>query len=252
MGGSGVHTGWDPEGRLWFYECTGGGRRMIALVRLCQDGSDEWLELTGNWPTYNRGQFSHFHPQLTPDRQWILFTGGDPATETNHLFLLDATDLREVREISRDKLSPTGEHCLTRMRLPKELAEGALPVKEATASGFEPPHGPENTIDGNLETLWAAEGEGQWIRYDLGEVKPVGRVFIAWHAGDQRRQRFEIAVSDDGEQWRVVFDGQSSGTASGVEPVDVPPFRARFVRLTGNGNTANRWNSMRQTILLPQ
>ncbi len=100
--------------------------------------------------------------------------------------------------------------------------------------------------------LWAAEGEGEWIQYDLGEVQPVGRIFIAWHAGDQRRQRLQIAVSTDGERWEVVFDGLSSGTASGAEPVDVRPFRARYVRIVGNGNTANRWNSMRQAILLPQ
>ncbi len=42
----------------------------------------------------------------------ILFTGGDPASETNHMFLLDVSDLPESQGVSTDLLSPTGEHDL--------------------------------------------------------------------------------------------------------------------------------------------
>jgi hypothetical protein len=245
-----VHTGWDPEGRLWFYECVGKIHQMIALVRLDDQQGDEWLQLCGDWPTYGGGQKAHFHPQLTPDRKWILFTGGDPATETNHIFLLDVSDLREVGEISPEMLSPTGEHDMTQARPPKDLTDRTLPIKSATASGFKPGHGPENTIDGDLATLWGAEGDGQWIQYDLGEVASVDRVFISWYAGDRRKERFEIAISDGGSRWEVIFNGTSSGTAFGPEPCDVRPFRARYVRIIGHGNTANSWNSMQEVFLL--
>ena len=103
-----------------------------------------------------------------------------------------------------------------------------------------------------MATLWAVEGDGQWIQYDLGEVVSVARIYIAWHAGNQRRQRFEIAGSDDGKEWKTIFDGSSSGTASGAEPCEIVPFKARYVRLTGRGNTANRWNSMGELLLLAE
>lgn len=245
-----VHTGWDPEGRLWFYECSGKTHQMIALVRLDEEKGNEWLQLCGDWPTYGGGQKAHFHPQITPDRNWILFTGGDPATQTNHIFLLDASDLKDVEGISAELLSPTGENDATRAKPPKELMAAAVPIESVTASGFKPTFGPENTIDGDLATLWGTEGDGQWIRYDLGKVTPVGRVFISWYAGDRRRERFEIAVSDDDRRWTVIFDGESSGTAAGPEPCDVQPFTARYVRITGHGNTANRWNSMQEIFFL--
>ncbi|KKL63145.1 hypothetical protein LCGC14_2178050, partial [marine sediment metagenome] len=75
-------------------------------------------------------------------------------------------------------------------------------------------------------------------------------VLIAWHAGNQRRERFEISVSDNGDQWKQMFGGSSSGTAEGPEGCGVAPFRARYVRITGHGNTANSWNSMGEMFLL--
>lgn len=115
-----IHTGWDPEGRIFFYENSTGWDKfdvhdMYALVRLDhKQGQHEWLRLTGNWPTYLGGQKAHFHPQITPDRKWILFTGGDPATQTCHIFLLDISDLKDSEGISPELLSATGENDLTR------------------------------------------------------------------------------------------------------------------------------------------
>lgn len=109
-----IHTGWDPEGRIFFYENSTASDKfdvhdMYALVRLDRKtGKHQWLRLTGNWPTYVGGQKAHFHPQITPDRKWILFTGGDPATKSCHIFLLDISDLNDSEGISPDLLSATG------------------------------------------------------------------------------------------------------------------------------------------------
>jgi len=108
-----IHTGRDPEGRLWFYENSSGWDKfdvhdIWALVRLDRQNGDRWLRLTGNWPTFGGGQKAHFHPQLTPDRKWILLTGGDPSTRTNHIFLLDVSDLKDSQGITEDLLSRTG------------------------------------------------------------------------------------------------------------------------------------------------
>lgn len=107
-----IHTGWDPEGRIFFYENSTDSDRfdvhdMYALVRLDRQGENhEWLRLIGSWPTYVGGQKAHFHAQITPDRRWILFTGGDPASQTCHMFLLDIADLGDSQGIGPDRLEP--------------------------------------------------------------------------------------------------------------------------------------------------
>ena len=109
-----THTGWDPEGQLWFWETATRGHRLTAMNQFDRQLGGSFFDLTGSWPTYGGGQKSHFHPQITPDRKWILFTGGDLTTKTNHLFLLDASDLKEVGDIFPELLSPTGEHSVAR------------------------------------------------------------------------------------------------------------------------------------------
>ena len=97
-----VHTGLDPAGLLWFYENHGPDVHELELLEHHDPtGSDTWIPLTGDWPTFGDpdSQKAHFHPQVVLDRQWILMTGGDPATETNQLFLLDISDLSPTRGI---------------------------------------------------------------------------------------------------------------------------------------------------------
>ena len=111
-----VHTGWDPQGCLWFFEKADATHEMWFLQRLDRSGKDRWIQLTGHWKNYNKKAYQKydFHPQLTPDRRWILFTGGDPTTQTNHLFLLDVSDLKDTEGISPKLLSRTGEYDVIR------------------------------------------------------------------------------------------------------------------------------------------
>lgn len=114
-----VHTGRDPEGRLWFYENSTSWDRfdvhdLWVLRRLDhRTRQHHWQRLSGTWPTYGGGQKAHFHPQLTPDRKWILFSAGDPASQSCQLFLLDVSDLKDTAGISTELLSPAGAHDLT-------------------------------------------------------------------------------------------------------------------------------------------
>ena len=100
-----THTGADPEGRLWFYEnedLKSGVHDLWALRRRDEKRGDEWLRLSGDWRSYGdrRGQKAHMHPRLLPDRRWMLLTAGDPQTQTNHLFLLDVSDLHDTDGVS--------------------------------------------------------------------------------------------------------------------------------------------------------
>jgi hypothetical protein len=109
---------------------------------------------------------------------------------------------------------------------------------------------PENTMDGDLSTRWSAEGDGQWIAYDMGSDGPVSSVQIAWYQGDVRSARFDIEVAAEGEtEWRRVFSGTSSGTQTTLETYTFEETTARYLRIVGHGNSANAWNSITEVVI---
>jgi subtilisin family serine protease len=122
------------------------------------------------------------------------------------------------------------------------ITEVAFPT--IVASGYETPNVPANTRDGQLSTRWSAEGAGAWIQYDLHGTKTVDQVAIAWYRGEHRVATFDIAVSMDAVHWTVVYRGTSSGTTPHPETYRFPAGLARFIRITGYGNTENQWNSI--------
>lgn len=89
------HTGVDPAGKLFFYHA--GGNRIQVMRRYDPDGNHNYQDLVGAWRTYGKGQKSHFHPRMVRDRQWLMMTGGDPDSRTNHIFLVDVSDLDETK-----------------------------------------------------------------------------------------------------------------------------------------------------------
>jgi hypothetical protein len=101
--GSGyVHAGFDPQGKRFIYErmLKDHGTHDLIFLEKRQPGNDRWLKLIGNWPTYGGGQKAHHHPRLVLDGQWILITAGDAESGSNHLFLVDASDLPESEGIN--------------------------------------------------------------------------------------------------------------------------------------------------------
>ncbi len=99
---------------------------------------------------------------------------------------------------------------------------------------------------GDPSTRWQADGVGQWIAVDLRKQHVVSGVTIDFYKGRTRTYRFAIALSDDGEHWREVFRGESRRTG-GPERFTFPSQPARFVRITGRGNSegdANAYNEI--------
>ena len=87
------HVGYDREGKLWFDTADNTIRYFPTLTT---GELNDPLPLTSVLKTYSVGQRSHLHPAVTNRREFILYTGGDPRNETNHLFLLDLADLQDA------------------------------------------------------------------------------------------------------------------------------------------------------------
>ena len=105
---------------------------------------------------------------------------------------------------------------------------------------------PEYSYDGDMSTRWSAEGVGEWLVHDLGEVKEIDAFGVAEWMGSQRKFYFDLQISDDGVNWTtVVADYATSGTSEGIEiiPLDTS-VKARYVRYWGKGNSRNGWNNV--------
>ena len=95
-------------------------------------------------------------------------------------------------------------------------------------------------VDGNSGTRWAsAFADPQWIRLDLGEVKPINRVVLRWEAAYS--SSYDIELSSDGTTWTKAFtDAAANG---GVDDLSLTG-SARYVRLNSYKRSTPYGNSL--------
>ena len=119
-----------------------------------------------------------------------------------------------------------------------------IKIKQVTASQTpQEMNTPENTLDGDYDTKWAANGEA-WIQYELESAKTIKSFMTAWMSGDERIQYFDMQVSNDGQNWTTLFSGESSGETDGNECYMVENTQAKYVRLLVHGNSTSSWTSL--------
>jgi hypothetical protein len=127
-------------------------------------------------------------------------------------------------------------------------------VVAASSYQNEPPdlvNPPENGLDNDISTRWSAEGDNEWLRVDLGMVRPVSGVHVAVFNGNARQAIFDVQVSDDGTSWtNVLTNVYSSGTTDQEEAYVFTEVSARYVRYLGHMNTVNAWNSVTEFCVL--
>lgn len=99
-----THTGWDPDGDIFFYENSNPKEDIHNIYyarEINPNGKDIWERLISDWKCYGDGQKSHFHPTIAPDRDWMLFTADDDETKTNHIYLMSVRDLIPTKGIPK-------------------------------------------------------------------------------------------------------------------------------------------------------
>ena len=119
-----------------------------------------------------------------------------------------------------------------------------IPFSEITVSE-EPQEAncASNLWDDNLETRWSCQGPCYTI-YDIGKLETVNAVGLAWYLGQERQADFEIYVSKDGEEWKRVFSGLSTGVTESMEYYDIGAENARYVKVVGYPTSATVWVSI--------
>lgn len=91
--------------------------------------------------------------------------------------------------------------------------------------------------DANLTTRWEQLSLPAFLVADMGQIKTVGYVQIAWYRGSLGRiQTFQILVSDDNVTYVSVFTGQGLGTDV-LQRYNFPDVTGRYVKLLITANS---------------
>ncbi len=137
---------------------------------------------------------------------------------------------------------------------PKPSGQKHLQIQSATSSiEWTVDKYPMNgTYDGIINdditfNRWSANGAGHWIAYDLGEVKTLHSVAIAGYLTAARSYTFEVAVSNDGENWTVVLPSAVTTSGTDRNVFKLGDVQARYVRITGLATTGTTWVGICET-----
>ncbi|PWJ41971.1 polysaccharide lyase family 7 protein [Sediminitomix flava] len=125
----------------------------------------------------------------------------------------------------------------------EKLKGDKLTVTKVTASANKG-EAPYFTTDGNFETAWEAEGKGRYITYDLGRIKSVSGLRVAWGSGKKKQFKFKIRVGTSTSNLYTIYNGTSSGKTEDFEDYKFLPQNVRYVRITGFGNSEDELNSI--------
>ena len=120
-----------------------------------------------------------------------------------------------------------------------------LPITNVVASdNTEKGNTAKNVIDSKVNLRWAANGVGSFIQADLGSIKTICSLGIAWYKGDTRHYNFDISVSKDGNAYTKAFSGTSTGKTLQIENNTFREIDGRYIKVTVNGNSENDWASI--------
>ncbi|WP_411070209.1 discoidin domain-containing protein [Streptomyces sp. cmx-4-25] len=142
-----------------------------------------------------------------------------------------------------DELAGGAESYLTTWRATEthepgvNLAAGAPAA--ASSSEWNPftSYAPGRAVDGDTGTRWASDwSDGQWLRVDLGSVRPVGRVVLDWERAYASGYRIEL--SENGTGWWTVWSTTTGD--GGYDTAEFPSQAARYVRVHGE-RRATKW-----------
>ena len=132
--------------------------------------------------------------------------------------------------------------------------EGALAVKDYVESGNDGSNAMENIFDGNINSKWAvkkvSDSEMGYGIINLGSVKELDKVYIAFTAHPTRIYSYEFYVSEDGVNYTLAVSKSSTKNYDGeFENHDLKGVRAQYVKYVGYGNSENEWNNVSEIVL---
>ena len=115
------------------------------------------------------------------------------------------------------------------------------------ASSFNSPYHPQNVLDGNIGTMWAANGDNHWLILELNEPFNIHHVKLGFKPGQKSESYFDILGSEDNITWDPILLKSASCNFSGdIQVFEFPATKAdkeyKYVKLVGQSNSTDTWN----------
>jgi len=217
----------------------------IASNTLDTNLATRWSALgDGQWIAYELGAENHqidslslaffkgdqrtanFQVQVSNDTQtWTTVWSGDQPSSTLELQTIALDTQGRYLRILGFGNSQNGWNSITEVEIdatPVSAPTPESPIAPASVSASaDDGNSPQNTLDNDLATRWSANGDGQWIAYDLGPVRQqITGIDIAFFRGDQRTANFEIQVSDNASDWDTPNPAPISGDLNSVPSIN--------------------------------
>jgi F5/8 type C domain-containing protein len=121
-----------------------------------------------------------------------------------------------------------------------DIKQLSVPPAQVTASANDG-NLPANVVDRNNQTRWSAQGAGQWINLDLmDQAGGIGKVEIEYYNNNSRVSKGDLLV-DGNKVSPIQSDMNRPVTTITLDPNTV---KGRNVRIVGQGNSVNDWNSI--------
>lgn len=120
-------------------------------------------------------------------------------------------------------------------------------ISSIEASSFQAPFYPSNINDGNIGTMWSANGENQWLIIELKQLFAVQHLKIAFQPGQKRESYFDILCSTDKLVWEPILTKSVSCSFTGdLQVFEYPLSKTekdwKYIKLVGRGNLTDAWN----------
>ena len=120
-------------------------------------------------------------------------------------------------------------------------------IADIKASSFQAPYYPYDAIDGDIGTMWSANGDNQWLIMELREPFNVQHVKIAFQPGQRKVSYFDVMGSEDGITWESILTKSAScGFSGNLHVFDFPPSKSavgfRYIKFIGHSNSLDSWN----------
>ena len=131
-----------------------------------------------------------------------------------------------------------------------------MKIRNVTASGFESDpsdyHPPSDAIDGDSSTWWSNDGKDPWLQIELDEAQSICGISVEWNKGDSRDYAFDIGISQGGNDYKKVFEGNNNKGSS--EP-EIYAFDqetdGKYLRVTVTSTSSNDgWVSIKEVNVL--
>ncbi len=103
---------------------------------------------------------------------------------------------------------------------------------------------PINTQDGDFVSRWTSQTDGAALTIDLGEVRDIDGIAIAFYYGASRNYKYDLQYSEDGKTYTELKSGLiSSGDTDQYEWI-AAKLKTRYIKFIGHGHETGGWNNM--------